>query len=690
MTLAKRLLLASLLLSGATLIGLWWWARGSLPLWTAICTWLACTRPVEVLLDDHGVPHVYASGQDDAWFAAGVLHARERLWQMELYRRAARGRLSEVLGSPTLRIDRRFATLELGAGAESEWRASAPEVREALTRYADGVNAQVALMTGRRKPIEFQVLGFTPAPWTPVDSLVVGRLLAWRLAENHQSELVRHALAARFGADDALRLGGRYPADAPTVMQGSGIGDQGSGTGDQGAGIGDQGSGTRDQGSGIGIRDQWRGRRRSMNGRTVSNGWRRAPRRGNSNNWVISGRRTASGRPLLANDPHLQVELPGVWYELHLVAAGLNVAGVSIPGTPFVVLGHNAAIAWGMTNTGADVQDLFIERVDVARRRYLYRGQWLPVSVTETEIPVRGEPPQKFEVWRTRHGAIFADVGLEWEDAPPWLSPSAERSGERRAFALTWDISGETAGAFEAFNRADGWDEFTRAIERFAAPSQNFVYADVEGNIGYAMSGVLPVRSNGVGLLPSDGPSGEGEWSGTIAPSLLPRVLNPASGYITSSNNQIDRKWTGLITRDWAAPYRTTRLNQADQRRDADRHAEGGGVAERRDGARAGRRAVVGGVGHCCRREEWRRRDRDRPAEAASRLGQARRRPGGRDAVSPVRGSTVAADVHRRDGRAAVQQVLRMGGRRAARRSLRNRERSAVEVVGRHRDARST
>ena len=244
MTLAKRLLLAFLLLSGTTLIGLWWWARGSLPPLDGDLHVIGLHAPVEVLLDDHGVLHAYASGQDDAWFAAGVLHARERCGRWA-HRRAARGRLSEVLGSPTLRIDRRFATLELGAGAESEWRASAPEVREALTRYADGVNAQVALMTGRRKPIEFQVLGFTPAPWTPVDSLVVGRLLAWRLAENHQSELVRHALAARFGADDALRLGGRYPADAPTVIQGLGIGDQGESR--------DQGSGPVDQGSGIGL-----------------------------------------------------------------------------------------------------------------------------------------------------------------------------------------------------------------------------------------------------------------------------------------------------------------------------------------------------------------------------------------------------------------------------------------------------
>ena len=253
MTLAKRLLLAFLLLAGTTAIGSWWWVRGSLPSLDGDLHVVGLHSPVEVLLDDHGVPHVYAAGQDDAWFTAGVLHARDRLWQMELYRRAARGRLSEVLGSPTLRIDRRLTTLELTAGAEAEWRASAPEIREALTRYADGVNAQMARMTGRQKPIEFQVLGFTPAPWTPVDSLVVGRLLAWRLAENHQSELVRHALAARFGADEALRLGGRYPADAPTVIQGSGIGDQGSGgTGIRGTGIRDQGSGIR---QGTGIRD---------------------------------------------------------------------------------------------------------------------------------------------------------------------------------------------------------------------------------------------------------------------------------------------------------------------------------------------------------------------------------------------------------------------------------------------------
>ena len=286
-------------------------------------------------------------------------------------------------------------------------------------------------------------------------------------------------------------------------------------------------------------------------------------RRGLSNNFVMTGARTTTGRPLLGNDPHLQMEFPGIWYEMHLVAAGLDVIGVTIPGTPFVIIGHNERIAWGVTNTGADVQDMYVERIDVARRRYFRGGQWLPVEVANAEIPVRGARPEAFEIWRTRHGAVFADVGEHWKEPPAWLTRGAERQGERRVFALRWDVSGEMAGAFEALNRAANWAEFTAAIERFTAPSQNFVYADVDGNIGYAMSGVLPLRASGNGTMPVDGASGEGEWVGRTDPARLPRLINPKIGYITSSNNEVDRSWGGLITRDWAAPFRAMRLHQA-------------------------------------------------------------------------------------------------------------------------------
>jgi len=559
----KRVLSLIVIIAGAAAGALWWWARESLPSLDGNRRLVGLNAPVEVLTDDHGVPHVYAEGPEDAWFTVGVLHARDRLWQMEVYRRAAYGRLSEILGERTLRIDRRLLTLGLRDSAEAEWRVAPPAVRNALTRYVAGVNAYIAEATGRRLPLEFQLLRTTPAPWTPVDSLVVGRLLAWRLAENHQGELVRHALAARFGPSEAVRLGGAYPSDAPSVIQGppgaahpAPSAARGP-TGEAGPTLSNARGPTANEVTGPTLREargpEW----------PLGLEWLHpSARRGNSNNWVLSGRRTASGRPLLANDPHLQLEFPGVWYETHLVAAGLDVIGVSIPGAPFVILGHNARIAWGMTNTGADVQDLFVERVDLARRQYFYRGQWLPVDIVRSQIPVRGGDPSPFETWRTRHGTLFAEVGLDWEDAPAWLSPTNERSGERQVFALRWASgASEMAGAFEALDRAGSWQEFTAAVERFAAPSQNIVYADVEGNIGYAMSGALPQRSSGVGLLPLDGANGEGEWTGQINGSALPRVLNPGRGYITSSNNVIDRQWSGLVTRDWAAPYRAARLH---------------------------------------------------------------------------------------------------------------------------------
>jgi penicillin amidase len=548
----KRILfILFVLLVSATAAGAWWWARQSLPLLDGEERVSGLAEPVEVIFDRYGVPHVYAKAEQDAWAAAGMLHARDRLWQMELYRRAASARLSQVFGEDTLAIDRQLSTLDLRRAAEAEWSAAPPDVREALTRYAEGVNAQMARMTGRALPLEFQLLRFEPAPWTPIDSLVVGRLLAWRLAENHQSELVRSALASRFGLADAQRLAGSYPTHAPTVIPRS---------------VSDNPRTAAPKPSSRSVT--------GMRGGPVARLEPRAPlpaglewldpgaRRGLSNNFVVAGARTATGRPLLGNDPHLQIEFPSVWYEMHLVAAGLDVIGVTIPGSPFVIIGHNARVAWGLTNTGADVQDLYVERVDLERQRYFSRGQWVPLQVFAADIPVRGRQAEPFEIWKTAHGPIYAEVGLGWKEPPAWLTRGAERSGERRAFALRWDVTGQMAGAFKSINQARRWDEFTAAVERFSAPSQNFVYADVDGNIGYIMSGRLPIRSAGNGTMPADGERGEPAWTGTVNPSTLPRILNPATGYITSSNNEIDRSWNGLITRDWAAPFRAMRLHQ--------------------------------------------------------------------------------------------------------------------------------
>lgn len=560
----KRILFATVVLLLVATGSGWWWARGSLPALDGQLALSGLHAPVEVLIDGYGVPTAYARDADDAWFAAGALHARDRLWQMELYRRVTRGRVSEVMGESTLAIDQRFLTLGLRQAAAEEWARATPTVRAALERYAAGVNAVQSTLTGRQRPLEFQVLGITPAPWTPEDSLAVGRLLAWRLAENHQAELVRGALAAKLGESAARELGGRYPADGPTIL--------GGGAPPQEAALAPPtptsagGASPTSEASPTEARPVRRSA--SREGVRAEPSWppglewlRPGVKRGNSNNWVVAGRKTKSGRAILANDPHLPIEFPSVWYELHLVAAGLDVTGVTVPGVPFVVLGHNARVGWGITNTNADVQDLFLERLQVGNKRVFYRGEWVPVEVTPADIPVRGHAqPYRFEVWKTRNGPIFADVGLDWDAPPSWLSPDGRPSDERRAYALRWDAAGDLAASFEALNRAGDWSSFTAAVESFALPSSNVVYVDADGSIGYAMSGRLPVRAGGDGGLPIDGGTGAGAWTGTVPAAALPRVINPPAGFIASANNEIDRRFPGLITRDWAAPFRATRL----------------------------------------------------------------------------------------------------------------------------------
>ena len=397
------------------------------------------------------------------------------------------GRLSEVARRRTLRIDRRFVTLELAAAAEAEWRASPPEDPRGADQLrggrqrADGGNDRAP--PAARVP----VLRLTPAPWTPVDSLAVGRLLAWRLAENHQSELVRHALAARFGADGCAAawraVSGRMRRP---WFRDWGVGSPGVETRDQGPG--NRGSGNREQGAGS--RRIAAVRRRRTTGRTGSSGWR--PMRGGGSRTTGSSpgaARRAAGRC----SPTIRI------CRWSFRASGTRCtwsppdwtsSASSIPGTPFVVLGHNARIAWGVTNTGADVQDLYVERIDLARRRYLYRGQWLPVDGHRGRDPGprRGVADVRSlaHAARRRCSRTSASTGRTRRRG---CSPGAERTGERRAFALRWDVGGETAGAFEALNRAATGANSRPAVERFAAPSQNFVYADVDGNIGYAMSG---------------------------------------------------------------------------------------------------------------------------------------------------------------------------------------------------------
>ena len=445
---------------------------------------------------------------------------------MELYRRAASGRLSELLGEATVAIDQRFLTLGLRLAAEREWERTPPDGRTAFEGYAAGVNAAITVARGQL-PLEHQLLRLTPEPWTPIDSLAISKLFAWRLGENHRAELLRYALVKELGPR-GLDLFPPSPGWAPVILERA----------DRAAG---------------------KEKRAEL---TYPPGleWLSPDAHAMSNSWVIHGSRTASGRPILANDPHLAIEMPSAWWEVHVVSGTLDVAGVTIPGIPFVVIGHNARIGWGLTNAGSDVQDFFVEQLDPSRRHYRVGDQWVPLQIRRHEIRVRGrDEPVIFEVRSTRHGPILDPDG--WYDAYSGDPSLPARLGET-VLALKWHpvLEENAAGAFDLLARAANWAEFVDAVRRFSAPAQNFVYADVDGNIGYAMSGLLPARAESDGVLPVPGEPRDADWRGWVDINLLPAVLNPPSGRIVTANNEVDRGLPYVVTRDWAAPFRAQRI----------------------------------------------------------------------------------------------------------------------------------
>lgn len=506
----------------------WWWAHRSVPPLDGRIPLAGLHGRVEVRFDRFAVPHVFAGADEDTWRALGYLQARDRLWQMELYRRAASGRLSEILGEPTLAIDQRFLTLGLRIAAEREWQRTPPGLRTAFESYAAGVNA---FMTAKRSrlPLEYQLLRIRPEPWSPVDSLAISKLFAWRLGENHRGELLRYAIVEELGPR-GLELFPPAPEWAPVILT-----------------------------SQRGHRPEGRGLRAGI---TYPAGleWLSPDAQAMSNSWVIHGSRTATGRPILANDPHLAIEIPSVWWEAHLTSATFDVAGVTIPGIPFIVIGHNARVGWGLTNAGADVQDFFVERLDPSRKNYRVGDQWVPLEIRQHVIRVKGRnAPLIFEVRSTRHGPVRNRD--DWHEVYAGDAALPEQLDET-VLALKWQpvLEANSSAAFDRLAHAGNWVEFLGAVRQFSAPAQNFVYADVDGNIGYAMSGLLPVRGDSDAAVPVSGEPRDADWHGWVDINQLPALLNPSSGQLVTANNEVVRGLPFLIARDWAAPFRAQRI----------------------------------------------------------------------------------------------------------------------------------
>lgn len=517
--------------------------------------------PVLVLRDEYGVPHVRAENLHDLFFAHGYVQAQDRLWHMDVSRRLASGRVAEVVGEAGLPSDRLFRTVGLRRAAEAEWEVLGGEARAALEAFAAGVNAYIEAHAGRL-PLEFRVLGYVPEPWTPVDSLSIGYYMAWYLGGNMTEELFNAAALSRLELPLAVDLTARPEIPGPTIAGVPTAAAWRQAAASDPAGGAARGAAEAPGGSGAGVPPG------SVTARRVLEFLVDTPLAltaaslpdplAGSNNWVVAPRFSETGRPLLANDPHLAVGLPAVWHQVHLEAPGYHAAGVSFPGAPGVVVGHNERIAWGVTNLGADVQDLYIEIPHPEDPySFLYEGAYEPARVIREEIRVKGrDEPEVLEVVITRHGPLISgvvevEVGAAAPDYP---------------LALRWTAL-EQHHIYETFfdvARAADWESFRQAVSRFSAPGQNFVYADVEGNIGYTATGLVPIRARGSGQRPVPGWVADYEWTGYVPFEEMPSLWNPRRGVIWTANNRpagID--YGHYLGASFALPYRAIRIGEA-------------------------------------------------------------------------------------------------------------------------------
>jgi penicillin amidase len=516
--------------------------------WPRIRGTLRCEglyAPVTVLRDRWGVAHIYAANAHDLFFAQGFVHAQDRFWQMELERRLGEGRLAELFGRPALAQDRLMRTLGAHHVAAREVDLLDKDERFSLEAYSSGVNAYLRRLRGR-PGLHFDLLRLTgvrydPEPWSPYHTLLWGKVMAWQLSGNLVDEMLRAALAGRLGAERAAELTPPYPADHPVIVSSGG------------APFLDDSL----------PHEPWP----ELSPSTLDSlPWNEVgplamgARQGTgSNNWVIAGSRTTTGRPLLANDPHLTVQIPSLWYEVALHCPpiddmpGYHVVGASFPGLPGVVIGHNERIAWGVTNAYPDVQDLYIERQNPDHPdQYLADGRWVDMEIVDEAIHVADmDEPISLRVRRTRHGPIIND-NLPWRQRADW-----------QPLALRWVAldPAPMVGAILRLNRAGNWDEFRRALRTFYVPSQNFVYADIEGHIGYQMPGRVPLRRNGNGATPVGGWDGSGEWMGYVPYEDLPYLYDPPGGYIVTANNAaVGPTYRPVIAADWSPGHRAQRI----------------------------------------------------------------------------------------------------------------------------------
>jgi len=482
-------------------------------------------QSVDVYRDEFGIPHLRASDVHDLMFATGYVHAQDRLWQMELTRRAGEGRLSEIFDTATVATDELFRTLGLERTAETIERDLHPETRLLLEEYAAGVDTFIATHRGSF-PVEFDMLDFQPEPWQVRHSILLSRLMAWNMNTAWWTDLTYAEIAAKVSAQKLGEILPLYPDSTGSILYPKPLPEIAEAA-------------------------------RKFHGlvRSYRDFMRLGPLASASNAWVVGSWKSLSGKPLLANDPHLSVSLPSHWYEMHLSAPGWNVSGMTLPGVPFIVIGHNDSLAWGMTNAMLDDADFYVEQLDSARPgHYRYRNSSLPIQSHEELIRIGRSDSITITVRSTHHGPIINDVH-------PTRGHAGGTSGA--PIALRWtglDASDEAYG-FSLMNRARNSGEFQEALTHLAVPGQCIVYADARGNTAFWLAAHVPVRGKGNPALPLGGSGGESEWLGYVPFGELPKLWNPPGGFIVSANQKITNDaYPHYLSTLWEPPYRYRRI----------------------------------------------------------------------------------------------------------------------------------
>jgi penicillin amidase len=499
-------------------------ARSALPQLDGRLGVSGLAAPVTVTRDGHGVPTIAAATLEDLFFAQGYVTAQDRLWQMDILRRFAAGDLAEIIGPDVIEHDRQQRIFGLRVAARKALEVASIEDRRYFAAYATGVNAYLQSHRSRL-PLEFRILRYSPRPWMPEDSMLVAVQMVEDLSTSPRAALTREKILARLGPELTadLYVNSSWHDHPPTTLPPGAA----QGTGDSGESPATD-SFARERNASFPVPE------------TLLD----SPPAIGSNNWVVSGTHTVSGKPLLSDDMHLGHQMPNLWYEAHLRSGNFDVAGVTLPGLPYVIVGHNQRIAWGCTNIGPTVEDAYVETFNAAGQYQTAEG-WRTPEHRQEVIHVKGEPDVALDVILTRHGPIVSQL----------------QPGETRQLALRWTLYDGIHDPFLEVDAAQNWEQFRQALSTFDAPGQNFVYADVDGNIGYQAAAKVPIRAAGDGSLPETGSDNAHEWIGYVPFDKLPSILNPPSGILATANSRVTADgYPYSISTEWQAPWRSERI----------------------------------------------------------------------------------------------------------------------------------